>query len=57
LTNGSDAMPIKELVTTIWPVDETGKNSVSPSMIARIMTWTMFIGDRSIKLIELSKLD
>ena len=35
-TNGSVAMPITEEPIIICPVDETGKNSVNPSIIARI---------------------
>jgi len=37
------------------PVDDTGKNSVSPSIIARIMTWKMFIC--VVELIELDWVD
>jgi len=36
-------MPIKELVITMCPVEETGRNSVSPSIIARTISWTMFM--------------
>ena len=35
-TNGSVAIPITEEPIIIWPVEETGKNSVNPSMMARI---------------------
>ena len=34
---GSWAMPIIEEPMIIWPVDEMGKNSVMPSMMAKIM--------------------
>jgi hypothetical protein len=43
LTNGSDWMPITDEPIIIWPVDETGKNSVSPSISARINAWKKFI--------------
>ena len=42
-TNGSAAIPINELAMIMCPVDDTGKNSVSPSIIARIITWMIFI--------------
>jgi hypothetical protein len=34
---GSSAIPIREDPMIMWPVEETGKNSVTPSMIARII--------------------
>ncbi len=37
LAKGSDAMPKSEDTIIIWPVEETGKNSVRPSTMARIM--------------------
>jgi hypothetical protein len=38
-------MPIIDEAMIMCPVDETGKNSVIPSIIARIITWMRFIGD------------
>jgi hypothetical protein len=43
-TKGSEAMFITDEAMIMWPVDDTGKNSVSPSIIARTITWIMFIG-------------
>jgi hypothetical protein len=37
LTNESEAFPIKVDAIIICPVDETGRNSVSPSIMAKIM--------------------
>jgi hypothetical protein len=37
------AIPKKEEAIIIWPVEETGKNSVIPSMMARIIAWNVFI--------------
>ena len=37
LVNSSWAMPKKELAIIMWPVEEIGKNSVKPSMMAMIM--------------------
>jgi hypothetical protein len=37
--NGSEAIPMTEEPIIICPVDETGKNSVKPSMMARIIAW------------------
>jgi hypothetical protein len=34
LVKSSFAMPIKELVIIMWPVEEMGKNSVIPSTMA-----------------------
>jgi hypothetical protein len=38
-----DAIPITELPIIIWPVEDTGRNSVSPSIIARMIAWIKFI--------------
>ena len=46
-TKESEAFPIKVEAMIIWPVEETGKNSVSPSIMAKIMA--------SKKLIEKNK--
>jgi hypothetical protein len=35
LTNESEAMPMKDETIIICPVEETGKNSVIPSTIAK----------------------
>jgi hypothetical protein len=35
--NGSAAIPMMDEAMMIWPVEETGKNSVKPSTIARMM--------------------
>jgi hypothetical protein len=32
--NGSGAIPIKEDAIIMWPVEDTGRNSVRPSTIA-----------------------
>jgi hypothetical protein len=37
LVKSSDAIPKKELAIIICPVDEMGRNSVIPSIIAKIM--------------------
>jgi hypothetical protein len=37
LVNGADAMPISDEPMIICPVDDTGKNSVNPSIMARII--------------------
>jgi hypothetical protein len=37
LVNGSSAIPITEDPMIMCPVDETGKNSVMPSMMARMI--------------------
>jgi hypothetical protein len=37
LVKSSCAIPINEDANTICPVDETGKNSVNPSIMARII--------------------
>src|SRR5687768_14781792 len=37
LVNGSSAIPMREDPIIMWPVEETGKNSVTPSMIARMI--------------------
>jgi hypothetical protein len=37
LVKGSEAIPNKEDTMIMWPVDETGKNSVSPSTMAKII--------------------
>jgi hypothetical protein len=37
LVKESSAMPIIEEVMIMWPVEDTGKNSVRPSTMARIM--------------------
>jgi hypothetical protein len=37
-------MPITDEAMIMCPVDDTGKNSVIPSIIARIITWIKFIG-------------
>jgi hypothetical protein len=31
---------------TIWPVEDTGRNSVMPSMMAKIMAWNVFMKKR-----------
>jgi hypothetical protein len=49
-------MPISELAITICPVDDTGKNSVNPSIIARMITCIMFIVDRLMGGIRLTGL-
>jgi hypothetical protein len=36
-TNSLDSMPIRDDPRIIWPVEETGKNSVRPSITARII--------------------
>jgi hypothetical protein len=46
LTKGSAAMPIMDEAIIMWPVDDTGKNSVIPSIMARIITWMIFIEGR-----------
>ena len=40
-TKGSEAMPMMDDPMIICPVDETGKNSVRPSMMASIIAWRM----------------
>jgi hypothetical protein len=35
LTNGEEAIPIADDPIMIWPVEETGRNSVIPSIMAR----------------------
>ena len=42
-TKGSEAIPITEEPIIICPVEETGKNSVNPSIRARINAWKKFI--------------
>jgi hypothetical protein len=42
LVKSSCAIPKKEEAIIIWPVEETGKNSVIPSIMARIITWMIF---------------
>jgi hypothetical protein len=37
-------MPINDEATIMCPVDDTGKNSVIPSIMARIITCMIFIG-------------
>jgi hypothetical protein len=39
-------MPITDEAIIMWPVDDTGKNSVIPSIMARIITWMIFIEGR-----------
>jgi hypothetical protein len=36
-TKGSEAIPINVEAITICPVEDTGRNSVKPSIIARII--------------------
>jgi hypothetical protein len=43
LVNGSSAIPIKDEAIIICPVEDTGKNSVRPSTIARIIASNNFI--------------
>jgi hypothetical protein len=33
----------------MWPVEETGKNSVIPSIIARTIAWSVFMEQRLVK--------
>jgi hypothetical protein len=37
------AIPKKEEAIIMWPVEETGKNSVIPSITARIIACNVFI--------------
>lgn len=43
LVKSSCAIPKKDEAIIICPVEETGKNSVIPSIMARIMAWMVFI--------------
>jgi hypothetical protein len=39
LVNGSLAVLNSADAMAIWPVDETGRNSVMPSIMAKTMAW------------------
>jgi hypothetical protein len=41
--NALSLMPISELVMIICPVEEMGRNSVTPSTIAIMMAWIIVI--------------
>jgi hypothetical protein len=41
--NGSSPILKKAEAMTMWPVEDTGRNSVMPSMMARMMAWNVFM--------------
>ena len=43
LVMGSSAMPITEEPIIMCPVEDTGRNSVIPSMMARMIACSVFI--------------
>ena len=46
LVKSSEAIPIAEEAITICPVEEMGRNSVIPSIIASSIAWKSVIGSR-----------
>ena len=43
LVKSSEAIPIKEEAMIMWPVEDTGKYSVKPSIMAKIMASIKFM--------------